>query len=180
MTRADVAGRVRDLAGPLGPFQSFEDQLRQTDDWLQSLGDGAVDELIDLITTQPSAGERGTADDDAFTAVVGELLCRLAGLRPAASVPRLVVYLDSERARSFAADALGSSRSPVAQRELAAYLLAHPYLVPDQALPLVEAVAEVGGPEAAPALRAVRDSLGSRPGTRPVLDRIDELLAERL
>jgi hypothetical protein len=179
MTRADVASRVRDLAGPLGPFQSLEDQLSATDDWLLSLGDGGVDELLDLITAPPSAGERGRADDDSFTAVVAELLCRLALLRPAASVPRLVPYLDSDRTRSFAADALGSSRSPVAQRELAAHLLAHPDLAPDQVLPLVEAVAEVGGPETAPALRAVRDSLGARPGTRPVLDLIDEQLAER-
>jgi hypothetical protein len=180
VTREDVVARVRDLAGPLGPFQSLEEQLRRTDDWLQSMGDDAVDELLGLITTPASADELRGAEDEVFTEVLGELLCRVAKLRPTESVPRLAAHLRNDRARPFVADALGSSGSREAEREIAVYLKAHPGLTPDELLPLVEAAAELNGPDVAALLDAARDSLDHGPKAQRVRDRIDELLAGRL
>lgn len=176
MTREGIVARVRDLAGPLGPFQSFDEQLQQTDEWLQSLGEKALDQLLDLIVTPASADELRGVENEIVMAVIGELLCRVAEMRPAESVPRLVAYLSNDHVRPFVADALGSSGSPEGQREAAAYVTAHPDLPADEMIPLVEAVAEVGGPETAALLRAVRDSLGDRTRTQPVRDRINELL----
>lgn len=177
MTREEIVARVRDLAGPLGPFQSLDEQQRRTDDWLRSMGDEAIDGLLGLIEAPPSADELRGTEDDVFTDVVGELLCRVAKLRPVESVPRLAALLANDRARQFAADSLGSSGSRQAQREIAGYLEAHPDLPPDEVLTLAEAVAEVGGPEAAALLGAMRDSLGTGPGAQPVRNRIDEFLA---
>lgn len=180
MSREDTVAQVRDLAGPLGPFQSLDEQSRRTDDWLRSIGKEILAQLLDLVSTPPSAAELRGAEADVFSDVLGELLSRVAALWPAESVPQLVARLDDDRARRFAAEALGASGSRDAQRELIAYLEAHPDLPPNEALPLVEAVAEVGGSDASSLLRAARRHLEPRPGARPLVERIDELLAGRL
>ena len=178
MTREEIVAGIRDLAGPLGPFQSLDDQLERTDGWLRLMGDDAVDQLVSLITDPPSMHELGETESEVFTDVLGEMLCRLATLRPAESVPRLSAHLASDRARPFVADALGSSKSAEAQREIAHYLKENPHLPMSDVLALVEAAAEVGGTGAIAVLSAVRDAVDPGATGQPLCDRINQLLAD--
>jgi hypothetical protein len=143
MTRENTAARVRDLAGPLGAFRSFDQQSRETDAWLNSMGAGAVAELVDLFLDPPGAAELGGFERDDVSQVVDELLCRVATMRPIETVPALVAYLDDQRARPYVADALAAAGTDEAREALAGYLAAHPGLSPEETVPLREAVAEI-------------------------------------
>ena len=110
MTRETTAARVRDLAGPLGPFRSIEQQARDTDNWLDSMGSGAIDVLVDFFIA-PAPNELQHVDPEEFADIVDELLCRVATIRPLDSVPLLATYLADDRTRSHVADALGAAGS---------------------------------------------------------------------
>ena len=179
MTRAENVERVRDLAGPLGPFRSLADQQRLTDGWLDSRGLDAIDDVIELIVHPPTAAELRGTDPEEFSDVLGELLCRAAQLRPAESVPVLARQLADERVRHFAADALAATRSVEAQRALLASAMTDPDLAEDPADTVVDAVLEIGGSGIADLLDAALRRLGDSADARAVRHRIEVLLGQR-
>ncbi|UOE42999.1 hypothetical protein [Agromyces larvae] len=184
MIRDEIVAHGRELAGPLGPLGSLDEQERRTDEWLGSIDADAVDEFVDLVAHPPSATELGSVDPDVFAQVVPELLCRFAELRADDAVPRLAAQLarvEPRRAaaRRAAAEALGASGSAAALPLLTDHLVTHPDLAARDGIAVVEAIAELDASGGAAALATVRDALATRPETQPVRRRIDELLAER-
>ncbi len=176
MTRAETVDRVRDLCGPLGPCRSLADQTEQTDRWLASSGAAALEALLELIREPATADERRGVTAEEFSDVVGELLGLAAQLRPAESVPLLARQLADDRVAPFAADALAATQSVDAQRALVAHLATVPDLAENRARALVDAVVEIGGPQVAEFLNAVRKSRGNSVAADAVRHRLDVLL----
>jgi hypothetical protein len=176
MTRETTAARVRDLAGPLGPFRSIEQQARDTDNWLDSMGSGAIDVLVDFFIAPPTPNELQHVDPEEFADIVDELLCRVATIRPLDSVPLLATYLADDRTRSHVADALGAAGSEDARDALAAYLTGELSLGPEDLARLGEAIAEIGGSGTQELLEHVLARMPETSDTQPLRERIYHLI----
>lgn len=159
-------------------FQSFEEQLRHTDHWLDSLGEKGIDQLLEIAASPPAREELETIEQDEFMVTLGELLCRAAERHPNGAVPQLVAHLGNDQIGQFVADALAATGAPAAYDHITRYIMDHEDLAAGELLPLVEAVAELDGPAARTLLVAVRNSrtMGGADEAQ-LINRIDELLS---
>src|SRR5947208_10221223 len=111
MTRKQVVEFLAEMAGPLGPFGSFEERLRQIDTWAADANDELVDLLVDIVLHPPDPAEYLPATRDDFEFVTSKVLTQIGKRNTSHFLQKVGPLLEDKRARAMIIEVIGNLQS---------------------------------------------------------------------
>lgn len=156
MTREEVIAGLVDFAGPLGPFESFDEHLRRRDQWVD-VGDLALlDRLLELAAVPPDDREIAPVNRENLELEISEMLARIGRRHPEETLNKLRAHWNGDIAkRPILIDVLASIGRGEGV-DMIAPLAVKTELDEDVLVRIAGALGEIGGPRAGSLLRQMR------------------------
>lgn len=173
MVREEVIGKLAQLAGPLGPFETPETRQQEQETWfnhLQIALPELIEHLLDALIHPPEAMEIHPAGHEDFEFELSGLLTLLGQRDPGAMLERIGPLLANKEARPAVIEIIGGLQTEEGIRWLAPFVYAT-QLTEDELIRLACALGEIGGASAKLLLEQMQQSVPAE--MTDVFDEID-------
>ena len=158
-TKSLIVQRLRELAGPLGPFTSMEERDAEQAQWHRALTPADAAVLVDLLYEPVAAADRGPALDWMFTMEIQDALAAI-GRRDPPWFCALVGRAFAQRGANESLIAVLGEVGGDAAVELLVELSGRTTLSKDEQMALIGALGTLGGERARARLLGLREQLG--------------------
>jgi hypothetical protein len=139
-----VLAVLADFAGPLGPFESPEEQDARKQQWMDTVEMSAVEQLLAVVQRSRRPPELERLDENDVEFELTELLVGVGRRDDDATLARVAPLLDVAQARPVLIDVIGGLRSQ-AGLPLLERVMREPVLSEDETVRLACALGEVSG-----------------------------------
>jgi len=148
---------LKDFAGPLGPFESLDEQIERREVWASTADNQVIDAFLDILVHPPDQNEICPITQDSLEAELSELLVLIGQHNPSDVLEKIAPYLANEQARPTVIEVIGGLRLEAGISWLKP-LIENKNLTEDELIRLACALGEIGGKEALDLLQQLRAS----------------------